>query len=134
MNYKLKLLIVDDFEAARKSAQQALSDLGYTVIVEACDGVEALEKIREAHKSGSSFDLVFIDWNMPQMKGIDVIKTCKADPDLKAIKFVIMTSEQESNNVLEGLRGGAIDFITKPFTAETFAVKIERALHKVKAA
>lgn len=133
MNYNLKILIVDDFEPVRKSAIQALSNLGYTEFVEAQDGVDAMVKIREAHHAGTPFNFVFVDWNMPQMKGIEVIKACKADDHFKHIHFVVITSEQESNNVLEALRSGAVDFITKPFTPETFSLKIERALGKAKA-
>ena len=134
MNFSLKFLIVDDSETVRESTRQALMSLGFTHMTEAHDGVEAMCKIHEAQENNKQFDLILVDWLMPQMKGIEVIKACKADAKLKHLHFMIITSEQESVNVLEGLRSGAVDFITKPFTAETLAIKIERALVKMKIA
>lgn len=128
MSKPLRILLVDDFEMIRSLLKQALKQLGYNDLTEAVDGVDALEKINKAKNEGKPFDLVFLDWNMPKMSGIEVVQKCKADEALKALPFIMITAEREQKSVVTALKAGVSDYVIKPFSPRQLASKIERIL------
>lgn len=134
MSKQLKILLVDDFEMIRSLLKQALKQLGYTDLTEAVDGVDALEKITSAKDSGQPFDLVFLDWNMPKMTGIEVVQKCKSDDALKNIPFIMITAEREQKSVVTALKAGVSDYVIKPFSPRQLSSKIERILTSTTAA
>jgi two-component system chemotaxis response regulator CheY len=134
MNKQLRILLVDDFEMIRSLLKQALKQLGYTDLTEAVDGVDAVEKISKAQESGQPFDLVFLDWNMPKMTGIEVVQKCKADPTYKSLPFIMITAEREQKSVVTALKAGVSDYVIKPFSPKQLASKIERILTTTNAA
>lgn len=125
-----KFLVVDDFTTMRKIIKKVLSELGYSNIEEADDGKTAWPKIQEALSSGQPFQMIISDWNMPGMSGIDLLKTCKADPKLKEIPFMLVTAESEQKNILEAAKSGVSDYVVKPFNAQTLKGKLERVWAK----
>lgn len=134
MSKQLKILLVDDFEMIRSLLKPALKQLGYTDLTEAVDGVDALEKITSAKDSGQPFDLVFLDWNMPKMTGIEVVQKCKSDDALKNIPFIMITAEREQKSVVTALKAGVSDYVIKPFSPRQLSSKIERILTSTTAA
>jgi two-component system, chemotaxis family, chemotaxis protein CheY len=126
----LRVLIVDDFEIIRMTIRKALERLLVGSIQEAKDGAEGLLKLQEMAQSGSLVDLVFCDWNMPRMSGIQLLGECKKDPRLLDIPFVIVTSESDKANVLEALQLGAADYLVKPFAPESIEKKLKKILKK----
>jgi two-component system chemotaxis response regulator CheY len=134
MSKQLKILLVDDFEMIRSLLKQALKQLGHTDLTEAVDGLDALEKITKATEAGQPYDLVFLDWNMPKMTGIEVVQKCKADPNLKAIPFIMITAEREQKSVVTALKAGVSDYVIKPFSPRQLSSKIERILTSTNAA
>jgi two-component system chemotaxis response regulator CheY len=128
MGKQLKILLVDDFEMIRSLLKQALKQLGYSDLTEAVDGVDALDKIGKAQSSGVPFDLVFLDWNMPKMTGIEVVQKCKSDEILKNLPFIMITAEREQKSVVTALKAGVADYVIKPFSPRQLASKIERIL------
>ena len=126
MNKQLRILLVDDFEMIRSLLKQALKQLGYTDLTEAVDGVDALEKITKAKDDGQSFDIVFLDWNMPRMTGIEVVQKCKENEGLKNIPFIMITAEREQKSVVAALKAGVSDYVIKPFSPKQLASKIKR--------
>lgn len=125
-----RFLVVDDFATMRKIIKKVLSELGYTNIVEAEDGKPALAMAQEAHKNGAPIQFVISDWNMPGMTGIDLLRACKADPNLKSMPFMLVTAESEQKNIIEAAKAGVSDYVVKPFNAATLKGKLERIYAK----
>lgn len=125
-----KFLVVDDFATMRKIIKKVLTELGYTNIEEAEDGKPALQMLQTAQTSGKAFQFVISDWNMPGMTGIDLLKSCKADPALRAMPFMLVTAESEQKNIVEAAKAGVSDYVVKPFNAQTLKGKLERIYAK----
>jgi two-component system chemotaxis response regulator CheY len=89
--------------------------------VEAQDGQEALELL-ESQK----IHLVLLDWNMPKLSGIDFLKQVRAIDKFKDIPIIMVTSEAAKFNVIEALKCGATDYITKPINLELFKTKLAK--------
>ncbi len=126
----LRVLIIDDFEIIRMTIKAALKKLEVESIVEARDGAEGLKILQEQFESGSSVDIIFCDWNMPKMTGIQLLAECKKDSNLAGIPFVMVTSEADKENVLEALQLGAADYLVKPFAHESIEKKIKKILKR----
>lgn len=128
---KSKILIVDDFEMMRVMMKNAFMELGYQNLEEAGDGEEALEKLLEAKKLNEPFELIFSDWNMPEMDGLELFRCCRSDEQFKEIPFVMVTAENEKSNVIKAITEGVSNYIVKPLTPETLMEKIEKVNAKV---
>lgn len=125
-----KILVIDDFSTMRKIIKKELKALGFTNIDEADDGNTALPKIKAAADAGEPYGFIISDWNMPEMKGIDLLKHCRADDRLKGTPFIMVTSEAEQKNIVEAAMSGVSDYISKPFDAGTLKTKLERIWDK----
>lgn len=126
MDKQIKILIVDDFATMRKVIRNLLKQLGYENIVEAEDGVAALRTLRS-----QKIDLVVSDWNMPNMTGLELLKAVRADEELKATPFLMVTAEALQDNVIAAVKAGVNNYIVKPFTAEVLNEKIVKILEKI---
>ncbi len=118
---KKKLLICDDAAFIRVMIRDIVTHGGYTVVDEACNGREALEKYRELKP-----DLLLTDIAMPEMDGIQALREIRAfDPQAK----VNMVSSMGHRAMIdECFRLGAADFVRKPFQSETVLEAIKKAL------
>jgi len=105
-----KVLVVDDEPYILKSMAFVLKKGNYEVI-EATNGEEALEMMKK-HKPG----LVFLDVMMPKKSGYEVVQEARNDPELKDTYMVLLTAKGQDSDRDEGLRAGANDFMTKPFS------------------
>jgi len=126
MDKSIKILIVDDFATMRKVIRNLLKQTGYENIVEAEDGVNAL-KILKSQK----IDFIVSDWNMPNMSGLELLKAVRADEDLKALPFLMVTAEALQENVVAAVKAGVSNYIVKPFTSETLDEKIKKIMEKM---
>lgn len=115
----MKILLVDDSGTMRHIQKRTLTELGLTDVKEAADGAQALKAV-ELEK----FDLILMDWNMPNVTGIDALKLLKANPAHKGIPVVMVTSESEKSHILEAIHAGAANYILKPFSTETLKEKL----------
>lgn len=120
----MKILLVDDSRTIRSIQRNVLGQLGYSDVVEAGDGVEALQAL-----SATPPDLMLVDWNMPNMDGLTLVKTVRETN--KDLPIIMCTTESERVRVLEAIKAGVNNYLVKPFTAETLAEKIEQTLAKV---
>jgi two-component system, chemotaxis family, chemotaxis protein CheY len=123
----MKILLVDDSRTIRNIQKNVLGQLGHTEVMEAADGVEALAQIAQCRP-----DLVLVDWNMPNMDGITLVRKVRESD--KALPLIMCTTEAEKTRVLEAVKAGVNNYVVKPFTAETLAEKISATLAKVGAA
>jgi two-component system chemotaxis response regulator CheY len=122
---EMKVLAVDDFPTMRRIVKTLLRQLGYTNVSEAEDGQAALAKLKQ-----EKFDLVLLDWNMPRMTGLELLKAIRADETLRHIPVVMVTAEGRKEDVLEAVKAGVNNFVVKPFTAETLEAKLNKVLEK----
>jgi two-component system chemotaxis response regulator CheY len=126
MDMQIKILVVDDFATMRKVVRNLLKQGGYENIAEAEDGVTALKVLKS-----QKIDLVISDWNMPNMTGLELLKAVRADEDLKATPFLMVTAEALQDNVIAAVKAGVNNYIVKPFTAEVLNDKIKKILEKI---
>ncbi len=122
----MKIMVVDDFSTMRRIVKNLLKELGYQNFEEADDGANALAKL----KSGK-YDFIVSDWNMPNMTGLDLLKAVRADDNLKAIPFLMVTAEAQQDNVIQAVQAGVSNYVVKPFTAATLKEKLDKIKEKV---
>jgi two-component system, chemotaxis family, chemotaxis protein CheY len=126
---KTKFLIVDDFSTMRRIIRNLLKELGYVNVDEAEDGVMALSKLR-----GETFDFVVSDWNMPNMDGLTMLQTIRADPALCKLPVLMVTAEAKKENIIAAAQAGASGYVVKPFTAATLDEKLNKIFEKLEKA
>lgn len=115
----MRVLVVDDSMIMRRVIIDALRSFSDAEVVETGTGEEALAIMRD-----SPVDLVLLDWYLPGMSGIDVLKRAQADAALARSPVVMVTSERGKPNVIAALRAGARNYIVKPFTQQVFHKKV----------
>lgn len=120
LDTSIRVLVVDDFATMRRIIKGVLKQLGFSKIVEAQDGSDALGMLKK-----EPVGLIVSDWNMPKMTGLELLKAVKGDDSLKDIPFVMVTAEGMKENVIEAVKSGVNNYIVKPFTPEAFTEKIK---------
>lgn len=123
----MKILLVDDSRTIRNIQKNTLKTLGLTDVTEAADGLEALSCLANERP-----DLMLVDWNMPNMDGITLIRKVRETD--KALPIIMVTTEAEKSRVLEAVKAGVNNYVVKPFTAETLSEKIQQTMAKCGAA
>jgi two-component system chemotaxis response regulator CheY len=126
----LKVLVVDDMSTMRRIVKNVLKQIGFSDMVEAENGQDALNKLRAA----GDFGLVVSDWNMPVMQGIDLLRAVRADAELKHLPFLMVTAEAQKENIIEAVQAGVSNYVVKPFTAEALQGKLEKIFAKTQPA
>lgn len=119
----LTVLIVDDYQAMRSVIMALLRKMGFKTILEAQDGLEALDVLRR-----STVNLVISDWEMPRMKGLEMLAALRRDPEFTSLPFLLVTAEGLAENVFNAFEAGVSDYIVKPFTPATLQAKIDKIL------
>lgn len=121
-----KFLVVDDFSTMRRIIRNLLKDLGFNNVDEAEDGVIALNKIKK-----ENFDFIVCDWNMPNMDGLTLLKTLRADPLFVNLPVLMVTAEAKKENIIAAAQAGAHGYVVKPFTAATLDEKLTKIFEKI---
>ncbi len=116
-----KALVVDDSRAVRMILSKTLKEIGYEVR-EAANGREALDII-EAERT--ALNLVLADWNMPEINGLDLLKTVRKNPALASLVIVMVTTETEIDQMATALEAGANEYVMKPFTRDILLEKLQ---------
>lgn len=122
----LKFLVVDDFSTMRRIVRNLLKELGFNNVEEAEDGAIALGRL----KSGG-IDFVVTDWNMPNMDGLELLKTIRADGAMSALPVLMVTAEAKKENIIAAAQAGASGYVVKPFTAATLEEKLNKIFEKL---
>jgi two-component system chemotaxis response regulator CheY len=126
---KLKALIVDDSRIMRNMVIRALNRSGLSEFefVEAGDGAEALTLFDK-----EPIDIALIDWNMPNMTGIEFVRQIRAKGNTEHIPLIMVTSEKSMGKIEEALdQAGANAFICKPFTDDEIVQKLRKLVEGV---
>ena len=129
MDKGMRILVVDDFSTMRRIIRNLLRDLGFDNTEEADDGATALPLL----KSGR-FDFLITDWNMPIMEGIDLVRTIRADGDLRELPILMVTAEARRELIVAAAQAGVNGYIVKPFNAQTLEQKIAKIFERLGAA
>lgn len=124
-NKNLKFLVVDDFSTMRRIIRNLLKELGYVNVDEAEDGAIALQQLMK-----DKYDFVLSDWNMPNMDGLTLLKTIRADAQLAHIPVLLITAEAKKENIIAAAQAGASGYIVKPFNAGTLEEKLKKIFDK----
>ena len=119
----MKILLVDDSKMMRSVQRKMLEKLT-TQFFEAGDGIEALQTLQQH----GGMDLIIVDWNMPKMDGITMVKAVRTVD--KNVTIIMCTTEVEKPRIIEALKAGVNNYIVKPFPPETFVQKISQELGK----
>ncbi|HDQ41662.1 MAG TPA: response regulator [Desulfonatronum sp.] len=125
MNKDMRILLVDDSSTMRSIIKNILKQLGFRNVHDADDGSTAWEKVQK-----ESFDLIISDWNMPKMKGIDLLKQVRSHPGLKDMPFLMVTAEGLQENIVEAAKAQVSNYIVKPFTPEVLLQKLNAIFAK----
>ncbi|MBI3169692.1 MAG: response regulator [Chloroflexi bacterium] len=120
------ILIVEDEAAIRMGLSAAMTRQGYRVIT-AENGKDALQKAGEYHP-----DLIISDILMPVLDGFEMKKKLSADPALAPIPLIYLTARTAVEDRVIGIRGGADDYVTKPFDVEELTARVEAVLRRVR--
>jgi CheY-like chemotaxis protein len=124
----LSVMIVDDDAAVRELLVELLSDFGCRVI-EAIDGEEAIEKLKDSHPSFIISDLI-----MPRKDGYALFEYIQSDDNLCDIPFIFLTGRMDKDDKLQALQGGVEDYWLKPFEVSEISIRLRRMLQKVQLA
>lgn len=105
----MQVLVVDDSEMTRMIAKKTLRSFGINDVLEAEDGQKALEVF-----NANSVDVVFSDWNMPNMSGLQLLQEIRKIN--KDVPIIMITTEGSKGKVVEAIQHGVSDYLVKPFT------------------
>ena len=113
-------IVIDDSKAMRKILRKFLEDLDFSVL-EAGNGREALEVLDSAD---SVPELALIDWNMPEMNGLEFVVEARKKPEWRNMTLVMVTTESEHSQIVKALASGAHEYVIKPFTKDGMIDKL----------
>ncbi len=116
----MNILVVDDILLTRKMVRLAVEPLEIGVY-EAQDGIEALNILQE---KSDIIDLIFLDWNMPNMDGYEFLNRIKANDRYRDIPVIMTTTKNERENIIKAIKAGAVQYMVKPFKQEDVITKI----------
>jgi two-component system, chemotaxis family, chemotaxis protein CheY len=114
----MRALIVDDSRFVRGFLRGLLEKRGIEC-EEAADGQAGIDCLRRGH----SFDLALVDWNMPVMNGLDMLKQLRTE-GFSEVKVLMVTTEAENDFILRALEAGADEYLMKPFDGEALGEKL----------
>jgi two-component system chemotaxis response regulator CheY len=131
LDKNMKILVVDDFSTMRRIVRNLLVELGFTntLIQEADDGNNAMTMLKS-----QPFDMVVTDWNMPNMTGIDLLRAIRAEPSLKGLPVLMVTAENNRDQIIAAAQAGVNGYIVKPFNAVTLKEKLTKIFERLAAA
>lgn len=125
---KIKAMVVDDSGIMRKMVMRSLkeTELAEFEFVEGVDGADALEKF-----DPEEIEMLFVDWNMPNMNGVEFIRKVREMTD-HHIPVVMITTERTMGKVEEAMEQAGVDtFVCKPFTTDVLKKKLEILFEKI---
>lgn len=116
----MKVLIIDDSRAMRTMLKKIMTDLGFEV-VEAANGLEGLERLEAV----TGIELCLVDWNMPEMDGLEFVKALRQQRAHAMVKVMMVSAENDMAKVARALMVGADEYAMKPLTRDAIVEKLE---------
>ncbi len=115
-----RAVVIDDSKAIRMILKKTLTDLGYEVF-QAGNGREALDLFQQ---DAGGISLALVDWNMPEMNGLEFVKRLRAEPRFASVVLMMVTTETQVEQMVAALEAGANEYVMKPFTKEIIEDKL----------
>ena len=119
----MHILVVDDSSTMRRILCKTLARLGFSHTSEAANGHAALEQIKAA-----PVDLVIVDWHMPGMSGIELVRAIRSTPATQQVPVLMVTANAAPDDIVRAAQSGITSYVVKPFTGETLARKVADAI------
>ncbi len=116
------VLLVEDVENMRVATARMLIDMGFKEVIQARNGLEALNSLAE-----TPVDIIISDWLMAKMDGITLLQNIRKDPSTRELPFVMSTTLVEQENVIAAIKAGVSEYVAKPFNFDQLAKHIESA-------
>lgn len=114
-------LIIEDSRAMRRLIGRIMTGLGFEIL-EAGHGREGLAQLK---LHADKIDVVLVDWNMPEMNGIEFVKVVRKNPQHKKLKIMMVTTETAPTQMARALLAGVDEFVMKPFTRQILVDKLK---------
>jgi len=129
-----RILIADDSQTTRALIRTFLknSGLGWH-LNEAENGVRALEVLRDQQEKNKPIQLILSDWEMPVLSGLDFLKKVRSDERFKSVPFIMITSVNNPEQVIEAVKAGVTSYIVKPVVPESLQAKLKQTWDKTQA-
>jgi two-component system, chemotaxis family, chemotaxis protein CheY len=115
-----RAMVVDDSRAMRMILRKTLTQIGYDV----CDAGNGAEAMALLEKGESGLSLMLVDWNMPVMCGLDLVKAVRSNERYSTITMIMVTTETEIQHISDALEAGASEYVMKPFTSDALQDKL----------
>lgn len=128
----LKILIADDHFLIRQFVRNTLQDAKIADVQTAADGNEAIDLVQKAVELKTPYDVVFLDWNMPTVSGLEVLSFFRAKPEYASTAFVMLTAESEQQNIMKAIKAGATSYIIKPVAPADLSKKLSEIFEWIK--
>lgn len=119
----MRFLVVDDSSTMRRIIINTLHKLGHHDIVEAANGREGIDRVTEG-----PIDLIITDWNMPEMNGVEFVRSLRAIGGTQQLPVLMVTTNAAKDDIVEALRAGVSNYVVKPFTPDTIKEKIDAVM------
>ena len=116
----MKILIVEDSNTLRYIMVKLLKELGYTEI-SAVDSAEAAIPLLQ----NSDYDLLLLDWKLPQLSGLDLLKQIRAVPKFASLQVIMVTTVHERKSILQAVQTGIQGYIIKPLDIRVLGKKLK---------
>jgi two-component system chemotaxis response regulator CheY len=113
-------MVIDDSRAMRMILRRIMTQAGFT-ITEAADGQEALDSLESEDETP---DVALVDWNMPNMNGLEFVKAVRASDRYSRMTLMMVTTEGEQSQIVKALAAGAHEYVIKPFTSDAIVEKL----------
>ena len=120
MNSNVKVLIVDENYNVRRAIKDVLKQLDFRNILQAESFNTALLILKK-----ESIGLILSDWNISDKSGLELLKTIRGEERWKEILFIMLSSEEKKENILEAIKSGVNHYIIKPFTPEILKQRVK---------
>lgn len=124
----VRVLVVDDHMMMRTMILGHLKNIGFKHMDSANSGTEALTKIEAAAAKNAPFNIILLDWHMPDKEGIDVLEECRNLKAYDDLAIVMLTAEQDEKNVLKAIEAGATSYLVKPVSMNTLHSNIDKVM------
>ena len=118
----MKILLVDDSETMRSIWKKVLTGLDQVQTTEAADGLEALQAI-EDH---GPFDVLLVDWKMPNMDGLELVQKIRATD--RTTPIIMVSTEAQKDRIIQAIKAGVNNYVVQPFTPDALLTKINHTL------
>lgn len=125
----MRFLVVDDSPTMRRIVANALREIGYTDVVEAEDGADAVAKL-----DTNPIRFVITDWNMPNLNGLELTQYIRQHPRYGHLPILMITTRGMKEDVVAAMQARVNNYVVKPFTPDVLQEKIDAILRRLQAA